>query len=184
MKTVVLLSGGLDSATVLAGCVAQGDECFALGFAYGQPHKIELEYARKLADHYEVPFKILMVLGIPLVDDVVFSGRNLVLSAHAIAFAQARKFDRIAVGCNESDWARFPDCRPAFWKALRDCADAYGIEVVTPLLHSWKGAVVEAARKLNVPINQTWSCYSPEHVTYPVDHITPCGRCLACTTRE
>jgi 7-cyano-7-deazaguanine synthase len=177
VKTIVLLSGGLDSATVLAGCVASGDECLALGFNYDQPHAIELDYAKSIADYYGVPFTLIGLPGMPKVDDVVFAGRNLILASLAIGIAQARKFNRIAVGCNASDWQRFPDCRPEFWSALERCADAYGVFVVKPLLYMSKRDVVEAARKLNIPIELTWSCYSPQGEK-------PCGECLACKTRE
>jgi 7-cyano-7-deazaguanine synthase len=177
MKTVVLLSGGLDSAVVLAGCVASGDECLALAFDYNQPHVIELEKADGIANHYGVRLIGLRAPVMPLVDDVVFSGRNLVFAALAIAQAQAHKFDRVAVGCNASDWARFPDCRPDFWRGLDRLAEVYGISVVTPLIYMSKREVVEKARELNVPIELTWSCYSPQDEK-------PCGSCLACKTRE
>lgn len=174
MKTLVLLSGGLDSATVLA--MVDGKR-FALGFDYGQPHKIELERAAEIARHYLVPFKVVSVPAMPKVNDVVFAGRNLVLASIAIAQAQACGFDRIAVGCNASDWQRFPDCRPEFWRNLERCAEMYGVGVIAPLIHASKRDVVETARKLKVPIEMTWSCYSPQG-------DEPCGECLACTTRQ
>ncbi len=177
MKTIVLLSGGLDSATVLAGCVGSRDECLALGFDYGQPHRIELDHAAWIAAHYKTPFEVASVPAMPKVNDVVFAGRNFVFAAIAIATAQARGFDRIAVGCNASDWERFPDCRPEFWRRLTDCAGAYGVAVATPLIYLSKRDVVEQARLLGVPVENTWSCYSPQD-------DEPCGECLACTTRQ
>jgi 7-cyano-7-deazaguanine synthase len=171
---LVLLSGGLDSATVLAGC---NGERAALAFDYGQPHKIELERAEKIARHYGAAFEIVALPAMPRVNDVVFAGRNLVFASVAIAYAQARGIGTVAFGCNASDWERFPDCRPEFWRNLGRCADAYGVRVLTPLIHSSKRDVVEAARKLNVPIELTWSCYSPQAGQ-------PCGECLACKTRE
>lgn len=178
MKTIVLLSGGLDSATVLASFVARGAECLAVGFDYGQPHVTELDRAEEIAAHYGVPFERI---GLPAMlsaktDDVVFAGRNLVLASLAVAIAQARGFDEIAIGCNASDWLRFPDCRPEFWRALEKCADAYGVTLVSPLIYHSKQDVAEQARKLGVPIELTWSCYSPGP--------EPCGECLACKTRE
>jgi 7-cyano-7-deazaguanine synthase len=175
MKTLVLLSGGLDSATVLSWAKLEGDEVWALAFDYGQPHRIELERARILANG--LPFEVMVVPGLPLVNDVVFAGRNLVFAALAIAKAQAEGFDRIAVGCNASDWERFPDCRPPFWQALRTAAEAYGIGVATPLIHMSKREVAELARHLGVPIELTWSCYSPRDGE-------PCRECLACTVRQ
>ncbi len=176
MKILVLLSGGLDSAVVLASLVGE-HACFAVGYDYGQPHKIELDRAAKVAAHYLVPFAVEKLPPIPLVNDVVFAARNLILVSHAIARAQTYNLEAVAVGCNESDWARFPDCRPAFWNHLRYAAEVYNIKVLTPLLHEWKGGVVEHARRLSVPVDLTWSCYSPRDGK-------PCRECLACTTRQ
>jgi 7-cyano-7-deazaguanine synthase len=186
MKTIVLLSGGLDSATVLAAYVSEGVECLAIGFDYDQPHRVELDHAEDIAKHYGVPFELV---GLPAmlnikVDDVVFAGRNLILASLAIAVAQARGFDMIAVGCNADDSLRFPDCRPAFWRSLKQCAEAYGVHVATPLIYMTKRNVVETARKLSVPIELTWSCYEPRRVTFPIERIAPCGVCLACKTRQ
>lgn len=174
MKTLVLLSGGLDSAVVLA---AIEPKKAAIGFDYGQPHRIELERAQHIADHCGVPFEVVRLPAMPLVNDVVFAGRNLVFAAFAIAHAQANGFGTIAVGCNASDWQRFPDCRPPFWRAMQTCGAAYGVQIAAPLLHLSKREVVEAACKLDVPIELTWSCYSPRGGE-------PCGGCLACTTRQ
>lgn len=183
MKTLVLLSGGLDSAVVLASHIKSGDLCLALGFDYGQPHRIELERAQQIADHYYTPFEIITLPGMPKVDDVVFSGRNLVFASIAIATAQARGFEHVAVGCNASDWSRFPDCRPPFWRAVETCAQAYGVSVSVPLIYAWKTDVVQTARKLGVPIELTWSCYSPLNVIQAGKYV-PCGECLACKTRK
>lgn len=177
MKTVVPLSGGIDSATVLAGCVASGDECLAVWFEYGQPHRIELEGAKRIAALYKVNLDRFGFPTMPKVDDVVFAGRNFVFAAMAVSIAQAHGFNRVAFGCNASDWARFPDCRPEFWREVERCAQIYGVSVVTPLIYMSKREVVDAARKLNVPIELTWSCYDPQQGQ-------PCGQCLACITRE
>jgi len=179
MKILVLLSGGLDSALILASLKKDGHECVAIGFDYGQPHKLELDYAKHLARAYSVPFfRVKIEPPIPLIDDVVFGARNLVLAAHAIAHAQAAKFDGIAVGCNSTDWDRFPDCRPAFWKAVEAAAEAYNIRVFTPLLHHWKAEIVRQAKELGMIVEATWSCYAP------TADDQPCGQCLACTVRR
>lgn len=177
MKTVVPLSGGLDSATVLAGCMASGDQCRALLFSYAQPHGIELDYAKRIAIHYQVSFDLLRLPEMPKINDVIFAGRNLVFASVAVAFAQANDFDRVAFGCNASDWERFPDCRLSFWRLIDDIAATYGIRVLTPLIYLDKRQVVGQARKLGVPIELTWSCYSP------IDGKS-CGECLACKTRN
>ena len=176
MKVLVLLSGGLDSTVVLASFVRK-HECAAIGFDYGQPHLIELERAKFIAGMYHAPFQVVKLPSIPLVNDVVFAGRNLVLASHAIAHAAAEGFNAIAVGCNESDWIRFPDCRPNFWNAVHVAAEFYDVSVLAPLLHMWKGDILRLAKDMNVPIDITWSCYSPRD-------RQPCGECLACKTRQ
>jgi 7-cyano-7-deazaguanine synthase len=175
VSAIVLLSGGLDSAVALA--MIDGER-LALGFDYGQSHKIELDRAHAIARHYDTPFEVIVLPDVmPKVDDVVFAGRNMVFGAIAIAIAQARGFDRIVFGCNQTDAARFPDCRQDFMVALERVALVYGIGVATPLLHLTKRGVVDMARRLKVPIELTWSCYDPQNGQ-------PCGRCLACETRE
>lgn len=177
MKTLVPLSGGIDSAVVLALLLAEGQQVEAIGFDYDQPHVIELERAAKIANHHSVPFFVVRLPTMPRVDDVVFAGRNLVLAAHAISMAHARGFDAIALGCNASDYERFPDCRSSFWKAVGEAAEAaYGIKVSTPLLNTTKSGVVELAHHYGVPLDLTWSCYAPRNGE-------PCGDCLGCNTR-
>lgn len=185
MKTIVLLSGGIDSATVLAMCKENEHECLAIGFDYDQPHVVELDYASDIAEHYEAPFE---VIGLPAmlnakVDDVVFAGRNMIFAALAIAIAQARGFDLVAFGCNASDWMRFPDCRPAFWRSIKQCAEMYGVRVITPLIYASKIDVIQEATRLNVPLGLTWSCYAPQAEPEHEGWL-PCGKCLACTTRQ
>lgn len=185
-RIIVLLSGGLDSSVVLAAALRDGQECSALAFDYGQRHIVELESAETIAEHFGVPFEVKTILGMGIakIDDVVFAGRNLLLAAWAVSIAQARGLDAIALGCNGSDWVRFPDCRPSFWGPLRDAAQAaYGITVMTPLLHASKIDVVRAARDLGVPIERTWSCYEPIMDPEHGDH-QQCGRCLACKVRN
>lgn len=177
MKILVLLSGGIDSAVILAAYKEAGHDCTAVGFDYNQPHHIELDHAEMVADYYKVPFERWGLPQIPKVNDVVFAGRNLVLAAMAISIAQARGADAIAIGCNASDWMRFPDCRPPFWQSVKEAAVSYGIEVLTPLVHHPKSEVVAQARKLGVPIDLTWSCYEPINGK-------PCGKCLACRTKQ
>jgi 7-cyano-7-deazaguanine synthase len=176
MKVLVCLSGGIDSATVLAMMKEQRHQCEVLLFDYAQHHIIELEYARELADGLVI-HKVELA-PMPLVDDVVFAGRNLVLASHAISIAASHKMDAVAFGCNQSDWARFPDCRPLFWRAVGYAAsEAYGIRVLLPLLRMIKAEVVAEARRLAVPLDRTWSCYHPRGGK-------PCGECLACRVRR
>lgn len=175
MSVLVCLSGGLDSAVVL-DMMSDQDRCEAISFDYGQPHRIELDYAKRLARVYRVAHKTVTLPRLPLVDDVVFAGRNLVLASFAIADAAASGLKAVAFGCNQSDGVRFPDCLPGFWDAVRGAAVAYGVSVLTPLIFMTKTRVVEEAKRRGVVLDNTWSCYSP------VDG-KPCGVCLACETR-
>ena len=167
--SLLLLSGGLDSAL----CLARYGAAQAIGFDYGQPHAIELTHAAKIAAHYVVPFSVHQLPHMPRVDDVVFAGRNAVMLAVAAAHAQAAGLDSVMIGCNFSDAQRFPDCRPAFIKAIGDALRvAYGVRVAAPLLKMTKVQIVAEARERGVP--ETWTCYAP----------TPagerCGECYAC----
>lgn len=166
---LLLLSGGLDSALCLARYGAEQ----AVGFDYGQPHRIELSYAAKIAAHFGVPFSVRELPAMPRVDDVVFAGRNAVMLTAAAAIAQAAGIDRIVIGCNFSDAQRFPDCRPPFIKAMSEALKyAYGVTVHAPLLTTSKAQIVAEARELGLP--ETWTCYAP----------TPsgerCGLCYSC----
>jgi 7-cyano-7-deazaguanine synthase len=168
-RNLILLSGGLDSAL----CLARYGAAQAVGFDYGQPHRVELTHAARIAAHYGVPFSVHQLPSMPRVDDVVFAGRNAVLLAVASALAQASNTENIVIGCNFSDAQRFPDCRPAFIKAMNDALrGAYGVRVSAPLLTMTKAQIVAEARERGIP--ETWTCYAP----------TPagerCGECYSC----
>lgn len=179
MKAAVLLSGGVDSATVLALLHRYGQAKLALGFDYGQPHKIELEYASRLAYDAGVPFELVHIARIGKTDDVVFAGRNAVLLSTAASIASSSGLDAIAIGSNLSDYQRFPDCRPGFIESMDSAlSQAYGISVHAPVLRMAKSTVVRLARELGVNLDRTWSCYSPNTLSQP------CGQCLACITRK
>lgn len=177
MRVITLLSGGLDSATVLASM--RNHSRLAIGFDYGQPHRIELQRAAEIAETEGVSFLTLSVPAISKVNDVVFAGRNAVLVSVAASYAAANGYDAVAIGCNYSDWERFPDCRPGFIKALGSAMeDGYGVKLLAPLLRMSKAQVVEVAKELGVPIDRTWSCYNPQ----PIEK--PCGTCAACKVRD
>lgn len=174
MKKLVCFSGGIDSAVVLA----MNPEAEALAFDYGQPHLIELDYARRYCEMTDTLFHRIKVPVMPLVNDVVFAARNAVLASLACSYAQANGFEWIGFGCNRSDWLRFPDCRPDFWHQLRlGFKQAYQVTLATPLLYMSKQEVVEEARRLAVDTDNTWSCYSPRN-------DLPCDECLACHVRK
>ena len=175
MRTLVCLSGGLDSAVVLDMAKEQG-HAEAIMFDYGQRHIVELDYAARLVERAGVAGRRVRLPPIPLVDDVVFAGRNLVLASVAISIAAAEGFGTVAFGCNRSDWDRFPDCWPTFWDGIGEVVlGAYGVTLSLPLLHMTKTEIVMEARRRG--IGETWSCYNPVGVE-------PCGKCLACRTLE
>jgi 7-cyano-7-deazaguanine synthase len=127
MRVLVLLSGGLDSAFMLHH-LSSDCGCEAVSFDYGQPHLVEIDRAKRLAAEWGVPHRVVQLPPMPKVDDVIFAGRNLALVSVAVSIAAAEGFGAVAIGCNRSDWNRFPDCRPQFWGAIRTAAlEAYGV---------------------------------------------------------
>lgn len=167
--SLLLLSGGMDSAL----CLARYGASYCVGFDYGQPHAVELEYAALIAEHYGVPFRRVVIPSMPKVDDVVFAGRNAVLLAMAAALAQEKGLGAIVIGSNFSDAERFPDCRPAFITAMSQALRAaYSVSVFAPLLHLTKGQIVAEARERGVPA--TWTCYAP------TEEGRQCGACYSC----
>lgn len=170
---LILLSGGLDSAL----CLHEYGAELCVGFDYDQPHRIELEYAAAIALKYRVPFEVHKLPKMPLVNDVVFAGRNAVMLATAASLAQKKRIENIVIGCNFTDRERFPDCRPEFIRALNQAyKEAYGVSVYAPLLTSTKAMIADKAKAVGLP--ETWSCYSP------TKDEKPCGSCAACKVRD
>ena len=174
-RVVVLLSGGIDSAVCLA--MNRGNERFALAIDYGQPHAIELIHASKVAAAEEVELMVLQLPVMPKTDDVVFACRNAAFACVGAAYAASIGADQIVIGSNQSDWERFPDCRPVFWGDMRRAFQnaEYPVSISTPLLRMSKSQVVNMARSLDVDLSLTWSCYGAGP--------KPCDECLACDTR-
>ena len=174
MTSVLLLSGGIDSAVCLA--MERGRKCYAIGIDYGQPHVIELQYAKKIAEAENVPFEILTAPNFKKSDDVVFNGRNFAMIGLAVAYAASCDAKKIIIGSNFTDWERFPDCRPEFIRLINAALNTadYGISVTAPLIQKTKKQVKDMALELGVI--ETWSCYNPQG-------NEPCGKCLACEVR-
>lgn len=173
--SVLLLSGGLDSAVCLAMLRPQ----WALAVDYGQPHAVEeLACAERLARAYGAALArvTLTMPSAPGEGDpsMLWPGRNLVLLALAAAHAQQVRATEIVIGANADDHDGYPDCRAEFFAAA---APALGVRVAAPLLHLAKPAVGAMARELGVPVDETWSCY------FPADG-RPCGACDACAGRS
>ena len=206
-RAIVLLSGGLDSSTVLAEAVAQGRRCHALSFRYGQRHEFELEAARSIATHFgAVEHKILDIdlraFGASaLTDDIevpkdsldegggipvtYVPARNTIFLSFALAYAEVSQAGEIWLGVNAIDYSGYPDCRPDYIAAFevmanlatRDGVEGGGVSIRTPLLELDKGAIVTRALELGVPLASTHSCYDPS------SDGTPCGGCDACILR-
>lgn len=165
---LLLLSGGMDSAL----CLHRYGAALCVGFAYGQPHSIELHYARSIAGLYGVPFEEHQLPAMPKVDDVVFAGRNAVMLSLGAALAQARGLPAVVIGCNFSDAQRFPDCRPEFIRNIgKALNEAYGVSVHAPLLTTTKAMIAAEAKQVGLP--ETWTCYAPQGTS-------PCGECYSC----
>jgi 7-cyano-7-deazaguanine synthase len=193
MKSLVLLSGGVDSAVSLA---LADDPVEALTIDYGQRHKREIFAAEEIAAHYGVPWQLVNV------DPIIFKGsalthdaeipdghadapdatyvpaRNTVFLAIAAARAESIGAESIILGANADDAAGYPDCRPDYLFAYRDVLQRWTmghIWISAPLLRYTKAAVMERALKLNVPLELTYSCYRGGE--------QPCGTCGACVSR-
>lgn len=196
-KTLVLLSGGLDSATVLA--LARLNTCskvFTLSFDYGQTHTKELDSARRLSEHYNTCHLVVQMLSLHMLsgptdasaveyqDDVGLlpetwkPGRNIMFLTFAGAYAWEHDIHVIALGVHQEDYPGYPDCRLEFLTHMEQTLRqglAHPVELWTPLLHMNKTQIVELGLKSKVPYELTWSCYKGGE--------KPCGKCDACIRR-
>ena len=206
-RAIVLLSGGLDSSTVIAEAAREGRICHALSFRYGQRHEFELEAARSIAARFgAVEHKILDIdlraFGASaLTDDIevpkdsldesgsipvtYVPARNTIFLSFALAHAEVSGAREIWMGVNAIDYSGYPDCRPEYIAAFeamaglatKDGVEGRGVSIRTPLLEMDKGAIVRRALELGVPLESTHSCYDPSA------DGTPCRRCDACILR-
>ena len=207
-KAVVLLSGGLDSATVLAMAMAEGYVCHALSFDYGQRHRAELTAAQALAQqtgaaaHRTVPIDLSAFGGSALTDtslEVPVDGviedeipityvpaRNTVFLSLALAWAEVLDARHLFIGVNAVDYSGYPDCRPEFIEAfetLANLATKAGVEgsrfqIHTPLVAMSKAEIIRAGSTLGVDYSRTISCYQA------TDDGAACGVCDSCRLRK
>ncbi|MBD2110159.1 7-cyano-7-deazaguanine synthase QueC [Nodosilinea sp. FACHB-13] len=204
-KAIVLLSGGLDSATAAAQAIADGYDLVALSFNYGQRHQRELEAAKAVAKHFAIAdhhfidvdlaqwgASSLTDLAQPLLQEgldagipsTYVPGRNTVFIALALALAEAKGAEAIYLGINAVDYSGYPDCRPEYLAAFQQLAqlsskaglEGHAPKLVAPLVVDSKADIVRRAVALGVPIEQTWSCYQ--------GGAEPCGRCDSCRIRD
>ena len=209
-KAVVLLSGGLDSATTLAYAISKGCECHAVTFDYGQRHKIEIKAARKVAkalgakEHIVIKIDLRSIGGSALTSDTpvpkgrsakkIGSGipvtyvpaRNTVFLSLALAFAEASGAHDIFIGVNALDYSGYPDCRPEFIRAFErtaNLATKAGVEGAKFKIHA---PLIKMTKAEIVRLGRKLKVdYSLTHSCYdPAPDGTPCGKCDSCILRE
>ena len=204
-QCIVLLSGGLDSATVL-NIALKEYEVTALIFDYGQRHKFEISAAKKIADLAKTPIRLIKIdLGqfgnSALTDNIEVPKnqeigkeipvtyvpvRNTIFLSYALAYAEVNNIFDIFIGVNALDYSGYPDCRPEFIQAFEKMANegtkfAQGnkkIKIHTPLISLTKAEIIKTGTKLNVDYKLTHSCYDPSF-----DGLS-CGECDACILRK
>jgi 7-cyano-7-deazaguanine synthase len=204
-RAIVLLSGGLDSSTVLAMARARGLECYALSVHYGQRHSAELEAARQIAmalgarEHRIMGVDLAGIGGSALTDTGIavpetpaggipvtyVPARNTLLLALALGWAEVVGATDIFVGVNAVDYSGYPDCRPEFvaaFESLARLATKAGVEgarftIQAPLIAMSKADIIRAGRDLGVDFSLTVSCYQA------MPDGAACGKCDSCRLR-
>lgn len=201
IKAVVIISGGMDSTTLLYDAIAHGYECYALSFNYGQRHVKELEKAKKTCQNLKVPHKIV---GLPNFNEIlsgssltspeintphgkydeesmkltVVPNRNMIMLSIAAGYAISIKADVLLYGAHAGDHTIYPDCRPEFIKQLRIAirlADWHPVDLQAPYSNNTKADIVNRGLELGVDFKNTWTCYEGEE--------KPCGKCGSCSER-
>ncbi|MCK5812750.1 MAG: 7-cyano-7-deazaguanine synthase QueC [Cocleimonas sp.] len=204
-KAVILLSGGMDSVTLLALARQQGYECHALSFRYGQRHSVELIAAERMTkadniDHKIIDLDLSRFGGSALTDDSIdvpttpsegipltyVPARNTVFLSIALAWAEVLDARAIFIGVNAVDYSGYPDCRPEFIQAFEKTANLAtkaGVEgekfkIHTPLINMSKADIILTGHELGVDYSQTITCYQAN------DEGKACGLCDACFLRK
>lgn len=203
-RAVVLLSGGLDSATALAISRADGFDCYALSFRYGQRHAVELDAATSVAkalgavEHRVVTVDLGGVGGSALTDEKIavpkdrntigndvpityVPARNALFLCYALAWAEVLDARDLFAGMNALDYSGYPDCRPEFLAAFEKMANlgtrAGDFRIHAPLIRMSKADIIREGTRLGVNYALTHSCYDPTGVF-------ACGRCDSCLLRK
>lgn len=204
-KAVILLSGGLDSATVVAMAKAEGYQCYSMSFDYGQRHRVELQAAERVAqqlgviEHKVVGLNLNGIGGSALTDlsiDVPESpslgipityvpARNTVFLALALGWAEVLEAQDIFIGVNAVDYSGYPDCRPEFIEAFERMADlatkagveGEGFRIRAPLQYLSKAQIIQTGLANGVDYALTVSCYQAD------DEGRACGKCDSCRLR-
>jgi 7-cyano-7-deazaguanine synthase len=206
-KAVVLVSGGLDSATVLAIARHGGCDCHALSVAYGQRHRAELDAAARLArqlgavEHRTIAIDLASFGGSALTDPSIaiptgglqpgipvtyVPARNTVMLALALAWAEVLDAHDIYIGVNTVDYSGYPDCRPEYIRAFevmanlatRAAVEGARLTIHAPLIRLTKAQIIRRGLELGVDYGITVSCYQADETG------AACGRCDACRLRR
>ena len=186
-KSVIILSGGMDSTTLLYDLIAEeGPEIYALTFNYGQRHKKETEYAKRTCEKLNISQKIIditsineLLQGSALTSNIeipqghyedenmkqtVVPNRNMILLSLAVGYAVSIGANRVLFGAHAGDHTIYPDCRPEFVSALNEVtkiSNFLPVEVLAPYLDKDKGDIALIGKKLGVDYSLTWTCYNP-----------------------
>jgi 7-cyano-7-deazaguanine synthase len=205
-RAVVLLSGGLDSATTLALARAEGFDCCALSFRYGQRHAAELAAAGRVArqlgarDHVILDIDLRQFGGSALTSDIpvpkdrtlddtipvtYVPARNTIFLSFALSYAEVLGARDIYIGVNALDYSGYPDCRPEYIAAFQQLANlatkagvtGAHVTIHAPLIQMTKAQIIRKGRELGVDFDLTLSCYDPNAAG------EPCGHCDACQLR-
>ena len=206
-KAVILLSGGLDSTTVLAIAKEQNYDCYALSFDYGQKQRSELESSIAIAkksnviEHRIMKISLNDIGGSALTDKDIsvpkFSdsddipityvpARNTIFLSFALAWAEVVDCQTIFIGVNALDYSGYPDCRPEFIEAFETMANLATkqsvegdmIQIKTPLINMTKAEIIKKGLSLGVDYSETTSCYDANSLG------EACGECDACVLRK
>ena len=206
-KAVILLSGGLDSTTVLAIAKSQGYDCYALSFDYGQKQRSELESSISIAKNFNVIEHRIMKISLSDIgcsaltdqsidvpkysesDEIPITyvpARNTIFLSFALAWAEVVDCQTIFIGVNALDYSGYPDCRPEFIKAFENMAnlatkqsvEGDRIQIKTPLISMTKAEIIKKGLGLGVDYSETTSCYDANTLG------EACGECDACVLRK
>lgn len=205
-KAVVLVSGGLDSTTVLAQAVSQGFDCYTLSFDYGQRHRVELEAATRISiamnasQHKTVELDLRTIGGSALTDSTIdvpehggegipvtyVPARNTVFLSIALGWAEVLGANDIFIGVNAVDYSGYPDCRPEYIEAYEKMAnlatrsgvEGYALRICTPLIDLSKAEIIQLGEQLGVDYGMTVSCYQADKLG------RACGTCDSCFLRQ
>ncbi|RDI38955.1 7-cyano-7-deazaguanine synthase QueC [Aquicella lusitana] len=206
-KAIILFSGGLDSTTCLAIAQSQGYACYALSFAYGQKHHVEIERAKQIAHSFGVVTHQVFVLpleqirGSSLTDgDMVVPdyqdgsaipntyvpARNTIFLSFALAWGEVLGAHDIFMGANYLDYSGYPDCRPDYLHAFETMAnlatkasvEGQQFKIHAPLLKMHKAEIIREGLRLGIDYSHTVSCYRADRMG------RACGKCDSCTYRK